>query len=210
MYISFFARGRRKRKACHIPLPFREWVGAFRIVRLHSSHPHAMSDDGHAAPRLCGRRWCADAATGVFRLTPASDAAAKRAQRDAVLAAVAAHLAHWEARAAAEGWVAPPRRGTAARPLCAYVFDDFLDDVTFTAELVVRFGARVRVFSPNLKPAVVAALRATLGAAPGQVVADWACYEAFNAAHADAIRGAGGLDRLPSEAEREGSVGTSL
>ena len=150
--------------------------------------------DDVSAVRLCGRGWCAEMAAAVFKRPSASDVAAKRAQRDAVLAAVAGHLACWEARAAAEGWVAPPRRGTAARPLCVYVFDDFLNDVTFTAELVARFGARVRVFTPNLKFAVVAALRATLGATPGQVMADWACYEAFNTAHADAIRGAGGLD----------------
>ena len=61
------------------------------------------------------------------------------------------------------------------------LFDDFLaEDGLLTFQLLGRFGAnRVRVFSPNVKPEVVHALRAATWLPAGSVVSGVGCYHAF-------------------------------
>jgi hypothetical protein len=104
-----------------------------------------------------------------------------------------------------------------------YVFDDWLlrpDDrpappstpetagsgTLVTAEILTRFGAdRVTVWAPNLKPAVVAALRALsqVTTPPGRrqpcVMTGVGCYCAFNRRWREHLHAAGGLDVLSAD-----------
>lgn len=93
---------------------------------------------------------------------PHSDIARKREQRQTVVQMVADRCAP----------------GTVVNVL---LFDDFLaEDGLLTFQLLGRFGAdRVRVFSPNVRPEVVQALRAATWWPAGCVVSGVGCYHAF-------------------------------
>ena len=148
------------------------------------------------APVLCGRSYCGQLARRLAAAgapPPHSVVAEKWAQRVRVLDAVAA------CRTAASA------RGVGVQPVNVYLFDDLLPgDATLSQQLVDRFGAAaVRVFSPNLKPAVVShlvSLSGSVDAGHEWLVAGCGCYCAYNARFGDDIRRAGGLDRVPAAA----------
>ena len=84
-----------------------------------------------------------------------------------------------------------------------YLFDDWLQrpecsfPTLLTMEIAMLFPRdRVTVWSPNLKPEIVDALRGVWQMSPDRpwLVAGEGCYCAFNAAWASDIHAAGGLD----------------
>jgi hypothetical protein len=140
----------------------------------------------------------------VYAPAPHSVASEKALQRDQLLAMI--------------------KRLLRTRPrVNVYVFDDWLrrpDDyppppstpettgsgTLVTAEILTRFGAdRVTVWAPNLKPAVVAALRELSHETtpPGRsqpcVVTGVGCYCAFNHRWREHMYAAGGIDVLSAD-----------
>ena len=143
-------------------------------------------DDHFRAPGLCDdTAVCHALAANLHRRHPHSVVELKAYQRDRILGVIADLL-------------------RTRQRVNVYLFDDWLlrpgalAATLLTTEIVMRFGTdRVAVWSPNLDPDVVASLRVLVDAphAPTPwLTAGCGCFCACNAAWADDIRRAGGLD----------------
>jgi hypothetical protein len=160
------------------------------LARNVESRPIAST---HRPPNQC-----------VYALAPHSLASEKAWQRDRLLAMIERLLRN------------RPR-------VNVYVFDDWLlrpadcppppstpatvgSGTLVSAEILTRFGSdRVTVWAPNLKPAVVAALRelSTATTPPGRnqpcVMTGVGCYCAFNHRWREHLHAAGGIDVLSAD-----------
>ena len=132
-------------------------------------------------PGLCRDGVCHDLAARLHTINPHSVVDVKAYQRDRILGIIA-HLL------------------TTRRRVNIYLFDDRLlrpgaqTATLLTEEIITRFGwERVRVWSPNLDTEIVASLRA-LAPQSSWLTAGYGCFCACNAAWAEDIRRAGGLD----------------
>lgn len=139
--------------------------------------------DFFASVHICNKEYCKDLVKRINNITPNSDIAEKRRQRNALLDQI--HIAI--------------QTRTVNTTTNIWVFDDLLENengsvTSFTMDILMQFNKQdVRIFSPNMKQSIVDHLKA-LHVPMGTIVSGCGCVCRFNERWVDEIKKSGGLD----------------